>query len=127
MGLGQLDIFGYKDQQHCRSNSDSGGEDLNREGSISPETNKLKRKSNIKNDNESDDRKKSSPKIQSTEDDDQQQHQWSPNKTPKLHDSPNNHNNNIDQATEATIRKARVSVRARSQAPVVIINFFKNL
>lgn len=30
--------------------------------------------------------------------------------------------NSVDQATEATIRKARVSVRARSEGPMVYIN-----
>lgn len=44
------------------------------------------------------------------------------NKVPRLSSSKNNNNNtstNIDQATEATIRKARVSVRARSEAPMI--------
>lgn len=43
------------------------------------------------------------------------------NKAPRLNPSKNNTSsaNNIDQATEATIRKARVSVRARSEAPMV--------
>lgn len=40
---------------------------------------------------------------------------WCPNKVPRLgHPSKN-----VDQATEATMRKARVSVRARSEAPMV--------
>ena len=39
---------------------------------------------------------------------------WVPNKAPKL--TPNKP---IDQSTEATMRKARVSVRARSEAPMV--------
>ncbi|KAI7731543.1 hypothetical protein M8C21_022299 [Ambrosia artemisiifolia] len=43
------------------------------------------------------------------------------NKVPRLTPSKNNTNTNtnIDQATEATIRKARVSVRARSEAPMI--------
>ncbi|KAF5758808.1 putative transcription factor WRKY family [Helianthus annuus] len=45
------------------------------------------------------------------------------NKVPRLSCSKNNTNTNtntnIDQATEATIRKARVSVRARSEAPMI--------
>lgn len=41
------------------------------------------------------------------------------NKVPRLSSSKNNNTTNIDQATEATIRKARVSVRARSEAPMV--------
>lgn len=40
---------------------------------------------------------------------------WVPNKVPKLNSPPKP----IDQATEATMRKARVSVRARSEAPMV--------
>lgn len=44
------------------------------------------------------------------------------NKVPRLSCSKNNPNTSIDQATEATIRKARVSVRARSEAPTVHIN-----
>lgn len=39
---------------------------------------------------------------------------WVPNKAPKL-----TTNKPIDQSTEATMRKARVSVRARSEAPMV--------
>ncbi|KAA8515529.1 hypothetical protein F0562_018860 [Nyssa sinensis] len=39
---------------------------------------------------------------------------WVPNKAPKL-----NTPKPIDQATEATMRKARVSVRARSEAPMI--------
>lgn len=39
---------------------------------------------------------------------------WLPNKAPKL-DGPKA----IDQSAEATMRKARVSVRARSEAPMV--------
>lgn len=41
------------------------------------------------------------------------------NKVPRLSSSKNNNTTNIDQATEATIRKARVSVRARSEAPMI--------
>ncbi|KAF9590448.1 hypothetical protein IFM89_035283 [Coptis chinensis] len=40
---------------------------------------------------------------------------WVPNKLPKL----NNGAKSVDQATEATMRKARVSVRARSEAPMI--------
>ncbi|KAI3708110.1 hypothetical protein L2E82_37177 [Cichorium intybus] len=40
------------------------------------------------------------------------------NKVMRLNDSKND-DGNIDQATEATIRKARVSVRARSEAPMI--------
>ncbi|XP_059662516.1 probable WRKY transcription factor 31 [Cornus florida] len=39
---------------------------------------------------------------------------WVPNKVPKLNPSKP-----ADQATEATMRKARVSVRARSEAPMI--------
>ncbi|KAK6154637.1 hypothetical protein DH2020_008885 [Rehmannia glutinosa] len=39
---------------------------------------------------------------------------WAPNKAPKL--SPSNA---VEQSAEATMRKARVSVRARSEAPMV--------
>ncbi|KAF5180027.1 Wrky transcription factor [Thalictrum thalictroides] len=39
---------------------------------------------------------------------------WVPNKLPKL-----NPPKGVDQATEATMRKARVSVRARSEAPMI--------
>lgn len=42
-----------------------------------------------------------------------------PNKAPKLIASSNSTPNAIDQATEATMRKARVSVRARSEAPMI--------
>lgn len=53
-----------------------------------------------------------------------------PNKVPKHNPSSSNNNNNsngngnvIDQsAAEATMRKARVSVRARSEAPMVTLN-----
>ncbi|XP_076919287.1 WRKY transcription factor 6-like [Bidens hawaiensis] len=48
------------------------------------------------------------------------------NKVPRLssnssnnNNNNNNNNNSIDQATEATIRKARVSVRARIEAPMI--------
>lgn len=40
---------------------------------------------------------------------------WIPNKSPKVLST----SNNSDQAQEATMRKARVSVRARSEAPMV--------
>lgn len=44
---------------------------------------------------------------------------WTPNKVAKLN---NNSKSTIDQGTaEATMRKARVSVRARSEAPMVIL------
>ncbi|KAJ0929017.1 putative transcription factor WRKY family [Helianthus annuus] len=41
------------------------------------------------------------------------------NKVQRLNSLKNSASNNIDQATEATIRKARVSVRARSEAPTI--------
>ncbi|KAL7585527.1 hypothetical protein Lser_V15G45674 [Lactuca serriola] len=41
------------------------------------------------------------------------------NKVMRLNDLKNDGDCNIDQATEATIRKARVSVRARSEAPMI--------
>ncbi|KAI7744720.1 hypothetical protein M8C21_027632 [Ambrosia artemisiifolia] len=41
------------------------------------------------------------------------------NKVQRLNSLKNNASNSIDQATEATIRKARVSVRARSEAPTI--------
>ncbi|KAI3704003.1 hypothetical protein L1987_74204 [Smallanthus sonchifolius] len=41
------------------------------------------------------------------------------NKVPRLNDSKNDGSGSIDQATEATIRKARVSVRAKSEAPMI--------
>ncbi|KAL4581349.1 hypothetical protein LXL04_017563 [Taraxacum kok-saghyz] len=41
------------------------------------------------------------------------------NKVMRLNDVKTNDDGNIDQATEATIRKARVSVRARSEAPMI--------
>ncbi|PSS10379.1 WRKY transcription factor [Actinidia chinensis var. chinensis] len=40
---------------------------------------------------------------------------WVPNKVPKLNASKSG----VDQAAEATMRKARVSVRARSEAPMI--------
>jgi len=44
---------------------------------------------------------------------------WVPNKAPKLN-TPRGNNSPIEQAAaEATMRKARVSVRARSEAPMV--------
>ncbi|XP_049414072.1 probable WRKY transcription factor 31 [Solanum stenotomum] len=42
---------------------------------------------------------------------------WGPNKIPRLGNSSTN--KPADQATEATMRKARVSVRARSEAPMI--------
>ncbi|XVF81634.1 hypothetical protein PTKIN_Ptkin15bG0170900 [Pterospermum kingtungense] len=39
---------------------------------------------------------------------------WSPNKGPRFNSSKN-----VDNQTEATMRKARVSVRARSEAPMI--------
>lgn len=50
---------------------------------------------------------------------------WGPNnKVQKLNNPSNSNNNNaMDQSTtDATMRKARVSVRARSEASMVIIN-----
>ncbi|CAA3003755.1 probable WRKY transcription factor 31 [Olea europaea subsp. europaea] len=40
---------------------------------------------------------------------------WGPNKVPRLNHSPKS----VDEAAEATMRKARVSVRARSEAPMI--------
>lgn len=40
---------------------------------------------------------------------------WAPNKVSRVSQAPKN----VDQATEATMRKARVSVRARSDAPMI--------
>ncbi|KAK1375103.1 WRKY domain-containing protein [Heracleum sosnowskyi] len=48
-----------------------------------------------------------------------QSESWNPNKAPKLIASFNSTPNAIDQATEVTMRKARVSVRARSEAPMI--------
>lgn len=48
-----------------------------------------------------------------------QSESWNPNKAPKLIAASNSTSNAIDQATEATMRKARVSVRARSEAPMI--------
>ncbi|KAJ4980234.1 hypothetical protein NE237_031071 [Protea cynaroides] len=45
---------------------------------------------------------------------DQASQGWVPNKVPKL-----NAPKNVDQSAEATMRKARVSVRARSEAPMI--------
>lgn len=42
---------------------------------------------------------------------------WGPNKAQKLNN--NSSNKSMEQSTEATMRKARVSVRARSEAPMV--------
>ncbi|KAA8524706.1 hypothetical protein F0562_011129 [Nyssa sinensis] len=39
---------------------------------------------------------------------------WGPNKVPRLNSAKS-----VDQATESTMRKARVSVRARSEAPMI--------
>lgn len=44
-------------------------------------------------------------------------HALGPNKAPRLNSSKP-----LDQSTEATMRKARVSVRARSEAPMVYIS-----
>lgn len=52
---------------------------------------------------------------------DQTSQDWTSNKVPKL---ANSKNGAADQsAAEATMRKARVSVRARSEAPMVSINY----
>lgn len=56
---------------------------------------------------------------------DQASQGWIPNKAPKL---PISKNDNAEQsAAEATMRKARVSVRARSEAPMVTINLYRIL
>lgn len=44
---------------------------------------------------------------------------WGPNKVPRVAGNESKSSTTVDQATEATIRKARVSVRARSEAPMV--------
>lgn len=52
---------------------------------------------------------------------DQTSQDWTSNKVPKL---ANSKNGAADQsAAEATMRKARVSVRARSEAPMVRMNY----
>ncbi|XP_052183707.1 probable WRKY transcription factor 31 [Diospyros lotus] len=56
--------------------------------------------------NQGDDGKRISPQSEA----------WLPNKLPKLDTSSKS---SVDQATEATMRKARVSVRARSDAPMI--------
>lgn len=48
---------------------------------------------------------------------------WGPNKVPKL----NSISKPIEQSTDATMRKARVSVRARSEAPMVCFSSQSNL
>lgn len=53
-------------------------------------------------------------RIGSEENPDHGSQGWVPNKLPKL-----NSLKAVDQATEATMRKARVSVRARSEAPMI--------
>lgn len=54
---------------------------------------------------------------------DQTSQDWTSNKVPKL---ANSKNGAADQsAAEATMRKARVSVRARSEAPMVSINYIE--
>lgn len=52
-------------------------------------------------------------------DENQEPEGWEPNKAPKL--SPPKPA--ADQPAEATMRKARVSVRARSEAPMVLLTF----
>jgi hypothetical protein len=44
---------------------------------------------------------------------------WIPNKTPKLSSPTTTAAKSVDQASDATMRKARVSVRARSEAPMI--------
>ncbi|XP_016506588.1 putative WRKY transcription factor 31 [Nicotiana tabacum] len=44
---------------------------------------------------------------------------WGPNKVPRVAGNESKSSTTVDQATEATIRKARVSVRARSEAPMI--------
>ena len=55
------------------------------------------------------------PQIVREESPEQSSQGWAPNKAPKLSSSSNS-----EQAQEATMRKTRVSVRARSEAPMVI-------
>lgn len=53
-------------------------------------------------------------------DDSPESESWNPNKAPKIGTAASNSNSKaIEQATEATMRKARVSVRARSEAPMI--------
>lgn len=47
---------------------------------------------------------------------------WGPNKVQKLNPAAAKPNIDHQSSTEATMRKARVSVRARSEAPMVYIN-----
>ncbi|KAL1829846.1 hypothetical protein ACET3Z_008258 [Daucus carota] len=44
---------------------------------------------------------------------------WNSNKAPKIIASSNSTSNAVEQVNEATMRKARVSVRARSDAPMI--------
>nr|URH10323.1 WRKY54 [Phoebe bournei] len=53
-------------------------------------------------------------RVRREESPDQSSQGWVPNKLPKLPTSKN-----VDQSSEATMRKARVSVRARSEAPMI--------
>lgn len=96
MGLGQLDI-GINDhhrpsKSNNNSDNNSGGGDQNRE-----------------NNNDENNKKNNNNSVEDGGGD----QEWSPNKTPRLL------SNDIEQANEATMRKARVSVRARSEAPMV--------
>ncbi|KAL8107732.1 putative WRKY transcription factor 31 [Apium graveolens] len=52
-------------------------------------------------------------------DDSPESESWNPNKAPKVVAGSNSNSKAIEQATEATMRKARVSVRARSEAPMI--------
>ncbi|WCJ37537.1 WRKY family transcription factor [Euphorbia peplus] len=56
--------------------------------------------------------------IEREESPDQESQGWGPNKIARFNSSSSSSKTNVDQ-TEATIRKARVSVRARSEAPMI--------
>ncbi|KAG7033960.1 WRKY transcription factor 6 [Cucurbita argyrosperma subsp. argyrosperma] len=58
------------------------------------------------------DAKRSIPREESSE---SESHGWGPNKAPRFNSSTKP----LEQSTEATMRKARVSVRARSEAPMI--------
>lgn len=56
--------------------------------------------------------------IRNESPDDSETQGWAANKAPKLEAT----RTSVEQSAEATMRKARVSVRARSEAPMVIIH-----
>ncbi|XP_071727095.1 WRKY transcription factor 6-like [Rutidosis leptorrhynchoides] len=59
------------------------------------------------------------PRINNVDEREIVEHVLPPNKFPRLDVLKKDDSTSIDQATEATIRKARVSVRARSEAPMI--------